>query len=439
MTVTQIERAPVRTLKPFASNARTHSKKQIEQIARSIKRFGFTNPILVDDAFGVIAGHGRLEAAKLIGLEDVPVVRLSHLSEADKRAYILADNRLAEKAGWDKATLALELQGLIDLGYEVELTGFEIAEVDVILGDAADADPQGPGPEDDVPALASAAVTQLGDVWVLGRHRLVCGDARHVGAYQALMDGETADLIFTDPPYNVPISGHVRTQDSHREFVMASGEMSQADFKAFLEATLGQAARVCRDGAIAFVCMDWRHMGEMQAAGERVFGALKNLCVWAKTNAGMGSFYRSQHELVFVYRVGDGPHLNTFELGQHGRYRTNVWSYAGANAFSATRDEDLALHPTVKPLALIADAIKDVSKRNQIVLDPFAGSGSTLIAAETCGRRARVIELDPVYCDVIAKRYQRFSGKPAVLAASSASFEEVASQRLAQNEEAHHG
>ncbi len=387
MTVTQLERAPVRALKPYASNARTHAKRQIEQIARSIKRFGFTNPILVDDACGVIAGHGRLEAAKLIGLEDVPVVRLSHLSEADKRAYILADNRLAKKAGWDKATLALELKGLLDLGYEVELTGFELAEIDMILDEAADADPQGSGPEDDVPALASAAVTRLGDVWVLGRHRLMCGDARDAGVYQALMAGESADLIFTDPPYNVPISGHVRTDDSHREFVMASGELSEADFQAFLEATLGQAALSCRDGAIAFVCMDWRHMGELIAAGERVFGALKNLCVWAKTNAGMGSFYRSQHELVFVYRVGDGAHLNTFELGQHGRYRTNVWSYPGANAFSAARDEVLALHPTVKPVALIADAIKDVSKRNQIVLDPFAGSGSTLIAAEACGRR----------------------------------------------------
>ncbi len=307
MTVTQIERAPVRALKPYANNARTHSKRQIEQIARSIKRFGFTNPILVDDAYGVIAGHGRLEAAKLIGLEDVSVVRLSHLSEADKRAYILADNRLAEKAGWDKAILALELKGLIDLGYEVELAGFELAEIDVILDEAADADPQGPGPEDDVPALACAAVTRLGDVWVLGRHRLMCGDARDAGAYQALMAGERADLIFTDPPYNVPISGHVRTKHSHRDFVMASGELSEADFIAFLEATLGQAALCCRDGAIAFVCMDWRHMGELIAAGARVIGALKNLCVWAKTNAGMGSFYRSQHELVFVYGLARAP------------------------------------------------------------------------------------------------------------------------------------
>jgi hypothetical protein len=220
---------------------------------------------------------------------------------------------------------------------------------------------------------------------------------------------------------------------------MASGEMSEAGFTVFLEATLGPAAKACRDGAIAFVCMDWRHMGELMAAGACVFGALKNLCVWAKTNAGMGSFYRSQHELVFVYRVGDGPHLNTFELGQHGRYRTNVWSYAGANAFSAARDEALALHPTVKPVALIADAIKDVSKRNQIVLDPFAGSGSTLIAAEACGRRARMLELDPVYCDVIVTRYLRYAGKPALLEASGAAFETVAAERLAQNEEARRG
>lgn len=424
-----LERAPVATLKPYAGNARVHTTKQITQIAKSIERFGFNNPVLVDDDLTIIAGHGRVEAAKRLHMADVPIVRLSHLSEADKRAYIIADNRLAEIAGWDREILAKELGGLLDLGFEVEVIGFETAEVDLMLDAALEADPDGPGPEDETPAVAESAVSRLGDVWICGRHRLVCGDARDPAAYAALLGDEQADLIFTDPPYNVPISGHVRTSGQHREFVMGSGEMSRAAFEQFLEETLGAAANVSRDGAIAFVCMDWRHMGELLSVGERIFSTLKNVCVWTKTNGGMGSFYRSQHEMVFVFKIGDGDHTNTFELGQHGRYRTNVWPYAGVNAFSSERGEGLKLHPTVKPVALVADAIRDVSLRNHIVLDPFGGSGSTIIAAHSCGRRARLIELDPLYCDVIVRRFSRFTGTPAVLAKTGATFDAVAAER----------
>ncbi len=363
-------------------------------------------------------------------------MRLSHLTEADRRAYVLADNKLALNAGWDREILAIELQALVDLAFDVEVTGFSLAEVDFILDDASDSSPEGSDdPEDEVPNLTGPAVSRHGDVWELGRHRLLCGDARSAEDHRTLLGGEVADLVFTDPPYNVPIDGHVcglgRVQ--HREFAMGAGEMSEAAFTAFLTETLRNAAKNCRDGAIAFVCMDWRHMGELLAAGREVFNELKNLCVWNKTNGGMGAFYRSKHELVFVFKVGTAPHTNSFGLGDTGRYRTNVWDYAGISSLGASRGEELAMHPTVKPVALIADAIRDCSKRGEIVLDCFGGSGSTLIAAEKTGRSARLIEFDPIYCDTIVRRWEKMTGKRACLASSGETFEEVADQRLASD------
>jgi DNA modification methylase len=426
------EQAPIATLKPYPRNARTHSSRQIAQIARSIERFGFTNPVLVDDDGMILAGHGRVKAALSLGMATVPIVRLSHMSEAEKRAYIIADNRLAEKAGWDSDLLAFELQGLIDLGFEVEITGFETAEIDLLLDEAAARDPDSTaGPEDDHPEPPKVAVSRPGDVWLLGRHRVICGDALDPAVYAALMGDERAGLVFTDPPYNVPVAGHVRVADGHREFAMASGEMTQDAFTSFLETSLGHAAAWSRDGAIAFVCMDWRHMGELLAAGRSVFTELKNVCVWAKTNGGMGSFYRSQHEMVFVFKHGAAPHVNTIELGRTGRYRTNVWSYPGVNVFKAGRGDELAMHPTVKPVALVEDAIKDASRRGDLVLDPFGGSGTTLIAAERCGRTARLVELDPLYVDVIVARYERYAGKSAKLSATGVAFDDLAEHRRA--------
>ena len=431
----QIEQRRPGDLKPYARNARTHSKKQIRQIADSIQRFGFTNPILISDNEEIIAGHGRVEAAKLLGLDAVPTLQLSHLNEAERRAYVLADNKLALNAGWDQEILAIELQALIDLEFDISITGFSTAEVDLTLDAAQDGDPdQVIGPEDEVPLQEGMAVTRRGEIWKLGRHRLICGDAREAGDYAALMEGKAADLVFTDPPYNVVIDGNVTGlgRTKHREFAMASGEMSKAAFIEFLTQSLGAAAAVCRDGAIAFVCMDWRHMGELLCAGEAVFSELKNLCVWNKTNGGMGTFYRSKHELVFVFKVGTAPHENSFGLGDTGRYRTNVWDYPGVSSMGAARGEALAMHPTVKPVALVADAIRDCSKRGEIVLDAFGGSGSTLIAAERCGRTARLIEFDPLYCDTIVRRYERLTGKRATLAATGEAFEEVEAQRLGE-------
>jgi DNA modification methylase len=434
----------VSDLRPYARNARTHSKRQVAQIADSIRSFGFTNPVLVSGESEIIAGHGRVAAAKLLGLAEVPTLVLDHLSEAERRAYVLADNKLALNAGWDQELLAGELQGLIDLGFEVELTGFSIAETDAVLAFAAQScvaplDAPQETSEDALPEPLPVAVSRRGDLWQLGRHRLYCGDALEDASYARLLGNERVDLIFTDPPYNVPIQGHVSGLGKvrHREFAFASGEMSQDQFTAFLTTSLGAMAARCRDGAIAFVCMDWRHMRELLTAGHAVFSELKNLCVWNKTNGGMGAFYRSKHELVFVWKVGTAPHTNSFGLGDTGRYRTNVWDYAGISSLSATRADELEMHPTVKPVALIADAIRDCSRRGETVLDGFGGSGSTLIAAEMTGRVARLIEVDPGYCDTILRRFQAYTGKHPVLlesdsgpAPTTQTFEDIAEARV---------
>lgn len=430
-----IEYTLIRDLRPYPNNARTHSQKQIRQIAKSIKRFGFCNPVLTDDNNQIVAGHGRVSAAKQLGIDAVPVVRLSHLSEAEKRAYILADNKLAARAGWDRELLAIELQGLVDLDFEIDLTGFETAEIDFILEDAREASGIQTGPEDDAPAYADGvAVSRANDLWSLGNHRLLCGDAREQVSYDMLLDGQKAQFVFTDPPYNVAIDGnvcglgHIR----HREFAMASGEMNEAEFTGFLKTNFERLAANTTDGSIHMVFMDWRHQDEMLAAGHEVYSELKNLCVWNKSNAGMGTFYRSKHELIYVWKNGTAAHANNFELGQHGRYRTNVWDYPGISTPRAGRLQELAMHPTVKPVALVADAIKDVSAPGNLVLDPFAGSGTVLIAAERTGRKARALEIDPAYVDVAVRRWQNYTGKSAVLVATGETFEQCEEQCTAQ-------
>lgn len=436
----RIEQVAPDALRPHPRNARTHSKKQIRQIAASIERFGFTCPLLVSDELEIVAGHGRVLAAQQLGLASVPVIRLSHLDADERRAYMLADNQHALNAGWDKELLAIELQDLVELEFEIPAIGFDMAEVDLVIGAHAEAAPSGCDNADDtVPALGEVPVTRVGDVWQLGRHRLVCGDARDPAAYDVLLGDEVADILFTDPPYNVPIARNVsgRGKVRHGEFAMACGEMDREEFTQFLEQGLGAAAVRCWDGAIAYVCMDWRHMLEMQTAGERVFTGLKNVCVWNKQVGGQGSFYRSQYELVFVFKKGSAEHINNFGLGGGGRYRTNVWDYAGANAFSEGRSEALSLHPTVKPVAMIKDALHDCSQRGGIVLDCYAGSGSTLVAAERSGRKARLIEYDPLYCDTIIERFEKLTGKQAVLTATGQTSEEVADDRLVpSNQEA---
>ena len=399
-------------LTPYARNARTHSKKQLRQIADSIDRFGFTNPILIDASNTILAGHGRVEAARLLGLAEVPCIRVEHMSAEEKRAYVLADNKLALNAGWDEEILAEELKELlaVDLDFDIGLTGFTVAEIDSLV-DGLEPEEPGDPEEDRLPEDDGEARCRPGDIWQLGPHRLICGSSLDERTVVALMAGEKARMVFTDPPYNVPIDGHVGGSGKvrHREFAMASGEMTKAEFIAFLKTAFENLAASSLDGSIHFICMDWRHMDEVQKAGEGVYAELKNLIVWVKDNGGMGTFYRSRHELIFAFKNGTAPHINTFELGQHGRYRTNVWQYRGVNTLKAGRMDELQLHPTVKPVQMIADAIKDCSGRGDIVLDLFGGSGSTLIAAHKTGRRAYLSELDPVYCDRIIRRWEAYA------------------------------
>jgi DNA modification methylase len=424
---TRIETVPPGSLSPYANNPRTHSKKQVRQIAKSIERFGFTNPILIDGTGGVIAGHGRLEAAKLLGLAEVPVLRIEHMSDAEKRAYVIADNRLAENAGWDRDLLAIELGALLEIDFDITITGFATPEIDLILREAED--DRATDQDDDIPPVdtSAPAVTVPGNLWLLGRHRVLCGDARDPEVWTRLMAGRKARMAFSDPPYNVKIDGHVSGlgQARHREFAMAAGEMSEAEFRDFLECVVRNMANVSDDGALHYLCMDWAHLHELLSAGKSVYRDLKNICVWTKSNAGMGSLYRSQHEMVAVFKAGTGHHVNNVELGRHGRYRTNVWAYAGMNSFGRDRDEALAMHPTVKPVQLVEDAILDASDRGSVVIDAFLGSGTTLIAAELAGRTCCGLELDPHYVDLILKRWSKLTGGDPVLAESGLTFSEL--------------
>jgi DNA modification methylase len=425
LTVTYEE---IQNLVPYARNARTHSKRQIRQIADSIHAFGFTNPVLVNRSRVIIAGHGRVDAAKLLGMNSVPTICLENLNEDEIRAYVLADNRLAEKAGWDHSILAIELQHLtaVDLGFEVAITGFEVGEIDLILQEAA---AEQKAEEEPVEISPGPAVTKPGDIWLLGDHRLICGDALEGSTYSALMGGQKADVVFADPPYNVKIDGNVCGKGAirHREFAMASGEMSESEFVDFLSSSLSLLERHSSDGSVHFICMDWRHAAEVLLAGKRAYDTLLNLCVWTKDNGGMGSFYRSQHELVFVFRKGKGSHRNNVQLGRFGRNRTNVWRYPGVNTLSKSGSEGnlLALHPTVKPVAMIADAILDCSARGDIVLDNFAGVGSTILAAEKVGRVCYAIEIDPLYIDTAVKRWEKHTGEKAVCAATGEHFDQA--------------
>jgi DNA modification methylase len=423
-----IEYVAVDALRPDPRNARLHNDKQLRQIAKSIEAFGFNVPLLIDANSQVIAGHGRLLACKLLGNTQVPVIRLEHLSEHQIRAFMIADNRLTENSEWDKQLLGEQLQILsaAELDFNLEVTGFETAEIDLIIENLSPACEDGDDPADALPSASSVQVSRLGDIWQLGRHRVLCGNALSHESYQALLGDHRADVVFTDPPYNVTIAGNVsgKGKKQHGEFVMASGEMSEAEFTKFLSDAFARLASFSFPGSLHYVCMDWRHMKELLAAGVAAYSELKNVCVWVKDNTGMGSLYRSQHELVFIFKNGTASHRNNIQLGRFGRSRTNVWNYPGANSFSRSSSEGnlLALHPTVKPVAMVADAIMDCSARGEFVVDPFLGSGTTLIAAERTGRVCCGIELDPSYVDTAIRRWQSFTGDCARDVADGRSF-----------------
>lgn len=419
-------------LTAYARNTRKHPERQLVSLAASIREFGFNVPVLITPDDEIIAGHARVEAAKRVGLAEIPTISAEHLSPAQVKAYRLADNRLPELASWDMEALVVELQEIIALDdIEIESMGWSTAEMDVLLSSAeddngADADPA------DVPVAPPAdPVARPGDLWLLGRHRLFCGSALEDTSWERLMGGEKARMVFADFPYNVAVSGHVcgLGKVKHAEFAMASGEMSREEFTTFLTRSLEAMLPHLLDGSVLDLCMDWRHLRELLAAIDANALTMLNLCCWNKNNGGMGSLYRSKHELIAIAKKGSASHINNVELGKHGRYRTNVWDYAGVNTFGATRMQDLTDHPTVKPIALVADAIRDVTRHGDIVLDGFMGSGTTLLAAERTGRTGYGTEIAPGYIDVAIRRWQEMTGGDAVLDGDGRSWAEVGVDR----------
>ncbi|MBC2666758.1 ParB N-terminal domain-containing protein [Novosphingobium flavum] len=423
----------IEEVKPPRRQLRTHSPKQVEQIISSIRRLGFINPIIVDAEGTIICGVGRYLAAREMGLSRLPTIMVDHLSEAERRAYAIADNKLVLNDTWDEKLLAVEIRELMveDIDLPIELTQFDMIEIDALLHEKAQNDDAPPEPDDGPP------ISRLGDLFDLGGHRLLCGDSREEESYQILLGEERARCVYSDNPYNIKILGNVSGlgKVKHSDFVMASGEMSREEFTAFLTSVFTLCARYSVDGAIQFQWMDHRHMREMLDAGDAAYGELKTLVVWDKQVPGMGSFYRNQFELVFVYKVGKAPHRNNFGLGQWGRNRSSIWSYPGANAMRRGRLNDLALHPTVKNLPMTIDAIRDVTHRGEIVLDPFSGAATTILACEKSGRIGRAIELDPKYVDVGIMRWQKATGKQAVHVATGLTFTELALARMAGSDE----
>ena len=429
-----IELRPPDALKANPKNPRTHTKRKIRDLAAAIRAIGFMTPVIIDEQDMILAGQALVAAAKMLDLRSIPTIQAQGLSQEQRDAFVLASNKFAERAGWDREKLASYLQDLQvrlePLELDLSVTGFEAAEIEVVLDDLS---AETTGPDDVLPATSGRTVSRRGDLWLLGKHRLLCGDARSSGDIDHLMGGALADAVFADPPYNVRVAGHVqgRGRVKHKEFAFASGEMSDGEFRTFLSTCLSTAARVSRDGAIHFVCMDWRHVDALIEVGRVTYGAYLNLVVWNKTNAGQGSFYRSQHELIGVFRVGDGAHQNNVELGRHGRNRSNVWTYQGINTFGADRDKALAWHPTVKPVALVADALRDCTAKGDLVLDPFLGSGSTLIAAEKVGRRCFGLEYEPAFVDVAIRRWQVYTHRDAIVDGDGRTFDEITAERVA--------
>jgi DNA modification methylase len=420
---------PLNLIIPDLLNARKHSRSQIRALAKSIIAFGFTAPLLVDKNRIIRAGHARFEAATELGLTEVPVIFLDHLTEVQAKAYAIADNALHDRSTWDDRKLAVQLQEISQSDIDLEAIGFELPELDVRIQSLSVLEAVDRADEFD--AANGPSVSKPGDLWQLSTHRLFCGDALEVNSFTVLMGIEKAAAIITDQPYNQRVNGHVsgKGRIKHREFAMASGELSTEEFAGFLTTSLKLMCDHAAPGTVAYCFMDWKHAGEMIAAGTSAGCDYIGLCVWIKHNGGMGSFYRSRHELVFVFRKGSQPHQNNVQLGKFGRNRQNTWFYPGVGGFRSKDAEDvLSLHPTPKPIAMIADAILDSTTRGDIVLDPFLGSGTTLLAAERTGRRCYGIEIDPLYCDTIIARWEQMTGRQA-LNAQGQTFAQVKLER----------
>lgn len=431
MSNLKITNVPLSRIHSYAQNAKKHSDAQIQKIANSIKEFGFNNPILIDESGEIIAGHGRFSAATLMGLETVPVIVLSHLTDAQKKAYRIADNKISETGGgWNEELLIQELKDLeLDDNLDIQMTGFTTIEVDTMLNGKTG---KGVTEKENIAPFVpdDEIVSKVGDLWQIGKHRLLCGSSLEESNFYRLMDGKLADIISQDPPFNIPaktIGSSGKTK--HNDFQMAAGEMTPAEFTQFLKDNFSLCSKYAKKTALSYQWMDYRHCREMLDAGETSFGRLVNICVWIKPTGGMGKLYRSQHEFCFVFSNGDNHYIDNVELGKHGRYRTNCWHYGSVGGFGVHKS-DLVLHPTVKPYEAIKDLLLDASPRNGIVLDSFIGSGTSFVAAEKAKRICYGIELEPKYCDTAIRRMQNLFGIDAIHVDSGRTYSELLAEKL---------
>ena len=424
-----VENVLLSILKPLGREIRQHSKRKLKKLSKSVCKYGCLLPILITRDGRIVDGAAIVYVAKQLKWKTIQCVYVDDLTDEELRVLRLGLNRLCEEAQWNQVELKLEFQELFEINstLDIDLTGFEMGEIDVLLTDTeVDEETVSSLPDSD-----ESIVTQPGDLFLLDRHRVYCGDARDPKHYTRLMQGETSTLVLTDPPFNVNVRGHVsgNGRKTHDEFPMASGEMSDEEFSIFLRTACQQMKSVSTVGALHYLFMDWRHMQLLLNATQEVYASFLNLCVWAKSNGGMGSFYRSRHELIFIFKIDNVSHINNVELGKHGRYRSNVWEYPGCSSFGPDRDEMLAMHPTVKPLELVKDAILDASHRGDIVLDPFLGSGTTIMACEKTGRRGFGMEIDPKYVDVTIRRWQNETHQDAIHEVSGLTFNQLTQQR----------
>lgn len=399
---------------------RKHSKKQLQKLKNAIMKFGYVNPVLLDEKRNIIAGELRLLAAKELGFAQIPAIILENLTPEESDAIRILDNKIAEDGEWNFENLKEEIEKLMKFDITFENLGFDTVDYDKILliNDSDENKVHNVDKEDETWLNANIpSKVKLGDLWRLGDHFVYCGDSLLARSFEILMQGELAQIVITDPPYNCKINGHVcglgKTQ--HEEFAMASGEMTDSEFAEFISKFMQNLIKFSVDGSLHYLFMDWTGLNTLLTQGKKHYTELKNIAVWNKLVGGMGAMYRSQHEMIPIFKNGKAKHQNHIQLGKNGRYRTNVCDCPGIRATNPASLELLKLHPTVKPLPMLHDILLDASSKNEIVLDCFGGSGSTLLAAERCKRRARLIEISPRYVDVTIYRWEKETGKTAKL------------------------
>ncbi len=421
-------------LKPPKRRIRRQSKKLARLMTDGITAFGDLKPVLAHSDGTVVCGYERLSAAKLASRETVPVIYVDHLTKDELRLYAVMESQLEELSEWsDELNAELFDLSTLDLDIPLTITGFETAEIDLRIADHLDAED---APEEEPPWSEpwrnEPAVSEVGDVFAVGDHRLANGDALDASVYESLLGNARAQMVITDSPWNVPVNGHVSSTGRHREFAMASGEMSAAEFTQFLTDVIANLVAFSTNGSLHYLFMDHAHLDALLTAGAVHYTERKNIIAWVKTAGGMGGQYRSQHELIGLFKSGRGKHVNNIQLGKHGRNRTNVWRYPGSSSFGSGRAAKLAAHPTVKPVRLLADAILDSSNRGDVILDAFVGSGSTLLAAARTGRCGYGIELDSHYVDAALLRLSEATGEPIIHRATGMTFAELQEHRRAE-------